>query len=267
MTEMTNAARERLEEYLRQVESALTAASGVDVDEVVADVREHVEAELSGVERPARLEDLETVLERLGRPEGWVPEEELGMFRRTIARLQHGPEDWRLAYLAFVLFVVGFLAFEWLGGLVIVSFLLARPALSLAERRGGGLGERAWLVYPSLLFVYFVVAVGLFLGPGAGAPAFYAPGGLVREVGRYVTLSLPVRESVDYLLLVGGTGTLVLGLWWTLLGTVFGRRPSWMRALFRPFADGFEARHAVWLRRIGLLLAVVGAVTLAVLVP
>lgn len=263
MSVMTDAARERLEEYLGQVRAALASAAGVNVDEVVADVREHVEAELAGAGEPITLEELESVLDRLGRPEAWVPDEELSFLRRVLSRLQRGPEDWRLAYLSFGLFAAGLLAFETLGGLTLIAFLLARPALSLAERRSGGLGERAWLVYPSLLFVYLFLAVGLFLWPGVGAPGLYAPGGFAREIGRYVTLDLPDRDAVRYLLLVGGTGAVALGAWWAALGAVFGRRPEWMRALFRPFADGFDARHARWIRRAGSLLAAVGITALA----
>src|SRR5262249_41141585 len=55
---------------------------------------------------------------------------------------------------------------------------------------------------------------------------------------------------------------IVLGCWWTLLGLVVIQMISGVRALFRPFANRLDRRHAVRLVVTGIVLAVLGVAAL-----
>jgi hypothetical protein len=57
----------------------------------------------------------------------------------------------------------------------------------------------------------------------------------------------------------------VLGMWWILLGLLLKRCPSGIHAAFRPFADGFEGRHATLISVVGAILFVPSAAILALL--
>ena len=52
------------------------------------------------------------------------------------------------------------------------------------------------------------------------------------------------------------------GCWWTLLGMAAARWTSTVRAVFRPFADRFNQRHAKQLTVTGVVAAVIGIATL-----
>lgn len=70
---LTEGARRDLESYLREIRNSLAGDPDVDAGEVVAGIREHVEAALSGRgSEPGTAEDLADVLERLGTPEQWA---------------------------------------------------------------------------------------------------------------------------------------------------------------------------------------------------
>ena len=104
--EFTPEARKILDDYLAEVRVYVKAA-GADPDEVQSDIIDHVESELSQASQPIQPEDLREVMDRLGEPQGWVSQEEMPWWRKSILRLRRGPEDWRLAYLALALLVFG----------------------------------------------------------------------------------------------------------------------------------------------------------------
>ena len=58
---------------------------------------------------------------------------------------------------------------------------------------------------------------------------------------------------------------LLLGTWWAFLGLVLGRIAGIVRAVFWPFADWFERRHAMRVALIGLFLVVISGAILGVL--
>lgn len=269
MSQMTPAAAERLDEYMRDVRAALRAATGVDAGEVERDVREHVEAALREVDGTVSRDRLDHVLRRLGSPGDWVPEEDVSHWRRALGTLQRGPEDWRLSYLTIATFGVGLLVMKWVGPLVLLlSFLLARAAVSLTAGRGEELGARRWFVYPSLLFAYFVAVVVLLAWPAAAAPGVFARVGLLHEISEYLGFSfVPPEDRHQHLLLVAGWGGLAQGLWLLLLGGIFRARAEWFRALFRPFAEGFRPRDARWIVGGGLGIAVAAAALLILARP
>ncbi|MDY7010057.1 MAG: hypothetical protein SVV80_04810 [Planctomycetota bacterium] len=109
MIELTPEAQRRLDKYLDEVKTYLQACPSVDGEDVRRDIIGHIEAELEGCDGPADADKLGAILERLGSPRQWVPEEEISWWRKILLRLRRGPEDWRLAYIAFGLLVLGVL--------------------------------------------------------------------------------------------------------------------------------------------------------------
>jgi hypothetical protein len=166
MIEMTAAARERLENYLQRMRSELRGTRSVAADEVEQSVREHIDIALASAQSPVGATEVIGVLDRLGPPERWLADEDRPVWHRVMDKLRHGPEDWRLAYIAFGLFVASFLLFA-IGGilLMIPAMLVSRAYVELARDRGEPLGARRWLVYPSIA-VILAFAVGvLVIGP------------------------------------------------------------------------------------------------------
>lgn len=188
MTQFTPEADRRLAEYLGQVRAALAGVPDVSADDIEADVREHIETEFAAAIRAVTAVELEKVLVRLGPPEGWRPiavgdapraavepfdwwwfardlkRRVLGLF----ATLYRGPEDWRLAYITFILTV---LAIPTMGILLPVAYLFGRATTELVREKGGTLGARRWLVYPAILAVSLPLFLALTLWPLVLIPA------------------------------------------------------------------------------------------------
>ena len=256
MKNLTETAQNRLDKYLSQARASLHTCTGVDADEVESDIRAHIETELEAIDEPVSLGNLETVLERLGSPTQWVPEEQMSWWRKMILRLRTGPEDWRLAYIAFGLFIVSFLVAKpptWFaivvspililsgtaqGIFLLASFCVSRAALVVIDNRDE-LGGRKWLIYPPLLFIYIPVAIVMF-----GWPT------LLYKINDSVTEQGPG--------LADGFRVAAMGLGWIVLGLVFYMWPGLLRAIFRPFADKFKRKEAVLLMVIGLVLIILG---------
>src|SRR5687768_13227776 len=98
--ELTPDAKLRFEQYLQRMRATMRGARAVETAEVEQNVREHVEVALATAPAPVGTDRLAAVLEQLGPPEQWLPEDERPIWRRTMDRLINGPEDWRLAYLS-----------------------------------------------------------------------------------------------------------------------------------------------------------------------
>jgi hypothetical protein len=261
MIELTDDARKHLDDYLRQTRSYLQGCKSVDAGDVEQNVNEHIENELAAKRGPISRGELDEVLERLGSPRQWVPEEELSAWRKVILRLRSGPEDWRLAYISFGLFILSFLlassprAFSLVfffspllilrgslqGISLLASFILARAAVSLASD-SRDLGAQRWLLYPQLITIYVpVVLIGL-IWPIDLLPAH----GLNPAMGRWQGLMTASHIAL-------------LGVWWTALGVIFCARPKLVVAVFRPFADRFTRKTAVPLIVFGAVVALIGA--------
>ncbi|MDE2862160.1 MAG: hypothetical protein OXL33_01750, partial [Chloroflexota bacterium] len=155
----TENARSDLDRYLRRVRHALRPHPSVDADEVELEIKGHIEAELADEPEPVTAERLHGVLDRLGSPNDWVPDDDLPAWRKLLLRLSTGPEDWRLAYLSLGLFVTSWLLAPVAPLLIFASFLVARAGLRLLEERGESAGARKWFFYPPLVFIYLVIAI------------------------------------------------------------------------------------------------------------
>jgi hypothetical protein len=265
MVALSQEAQSHLERYLRQIKTALRGHTSIDADEVERDVLGHIDAELSGQPEPIAASRLLQVLDRLGTPNQWVPIDDHPAWRRPIDAFGSGPGDWRLACLTFGLFVAGPTLF--MGAMIlwplppvlmVLSLLMARVTLALFDERGEQVGVRRWLIYPALMVWYAVFAAVLFGGPvllivifGSDDPAFRS--WLFRWLGE------PVWLRVPSLIL------LLLGAWWAFLGTVLGRIAGVVHAVFWPFADWFERRHAMRVTRMGLFLVLTSAAVLGLL--
>jgi hypothetical protein len=266
MVAYSQEAQSHLERYLRQVKTALRGHPSIDADEVERDVLGHIDAELSGQPEPIAASRLLQVLDRLGTPNQWVPVDDPPGWRHTFDAFSSGPGDWRLASLTFGLFVAGpslFMGAMTLWPLppvlMVLSFLMARVTLALFDERGEQVGVRRWLIYPALMVWYGVFAVALFGGPalligvfGSDDPAFRT--WLVGWLGEPAWLRIP---SLILLL---------LGTWWTLLGIALGRITGIVHAVFWPFADWFEARHARRVALTGMFLVAISGTILVLLI-
>ena len=111
MPRFTPEAQLRFDEYLAHARAALAGCSEVSADDIEQDVRAHIAAEFPPGAGWVRLDQLEAVLARLGRPEQWVADEDRPVWRRgfdwvrtrpaavgrrvrvATDRLRHGPDD------------------------------------------------------------------------------------------------------------------------------------------------------------------------------
>jgi hypothetical protein len=200
----------RLDDYLRQVRTALAGAADVNPDEIEADIREHVENELRAAPRPVSLPALEAVLTRLGPPSQWgttddptllhrarhLLREKLRGARATVAdrlrtaraTLWRGPEDWRLAYLSFGIFALGIITFFALFPVtLLVSYFLSRAGIASAKSQGIALDPaRKWLLYPPVVIVSAVLLLVLVAWPAPlGVVAFEEVHGAAVRVRSY----------------------------------------------------------------------------------
>lgn len=184
MTAFTPAAEARLIDYLAQVRQALYANPDVSPDEVEADVREHIDTEFVGLNRPVTLGELDVVLNRLGPPTQWAtagavsqPRPGPGVItldwkafvsaarrrmKGVFATLWRGPEDWRLAYITFALTLLAPLT---AGLSLVVAYFFGRAASELARDKGEPLGARRWLIYPAVVVVSLPLFLGLMFAP------------------------------------------------------------------------------------------------------
>ena len=247
MIEMTQPARERLDEYLRRVRSYLRFSRTVDPQEVERDIREHIETALADCAAPVKPDELDAVVGQLGSPNQWVPEEELPWWRRMVLRLHSGPEDWRLAYVTIGLFIGSFVLVGIWPVVIAASFLCARATLSLSDELGEPLGPKRWLVYPPLIVVYLLLVAVFSGGIFPIAPLIGLADGL--EHDNWVQIHFPSSEywQVAWMFI-----TMAFGFWWIILGAAARRWPNVSVAVFRPFtSDGL-------VRRCGLIMMVVG---------
>ena len=234
--EYSQTGQSMIDDYLNAVRDRLKGSESVDAQEVVDDLRGHIERELSGLGQPVSETDINKVLERLGPPEKVVDEENMSWWRKMILRLRRGPEDWRLAYLSLGTLVLGTLLAAGLG--IVGSFVLSRAALSIAKEPDPP--AKKWLIYPSLIIVYsLLVCIGL-LWPAA-------LGGVVGELNHgqeSVLYKQPFfdNDGVGTILAGMASGGVGLSIWWSLLWIVGRRHPALVRVIFRPFAENWTGR-------------------------
>ncbi|MHC4259984.1 MAG: hypothetical protein ACYSTF_06200 [Planctomycetota bacterium] len=239
MLELSDNAKKALEKYLQQVRACLRGCKTVDANEIEQNIMEHIEGECAAVAEPVTINDLNLVLDRLGSPRQWIPEEELPWWRKAILRLRTGPEDWRLAYISFALLLLIF----WL------SFLIARAAIKEAEAQQEKLGAQKWLIYPPLIVMYVTSSLLILLWPW-----LYIFPGLVSLLEASEATHALSSEAEHFLL-----GGFVTSIYWAGLGVVFMARPRWPSFLIRPFAGKFSRKIAQLVFFLGLAIAFVFA--------
>lgn len=254
MIEMTPAARERLENYLQRMRGQLRGTRSVAAEDVEQSVREHIEVALANAPTPVGATDVLRVLDRLGAPERWLADEERSTWQRFVDRLRNGPDDWRLAYLAFALFLLSFVFFP-AGGflLAIPAMLVSRAYVELLRDRGEPLGARRWLVYPSIALILAFATGLLILGPPLGSMAL-----VFDNDGFERILDVPDHEA-GQIRFVFGMGGVLFGSWWLLAGAFCAAFVRPIRFLFAPLLDGLARKHFAVLAAIGALAAAGGA--------
>jgi hypothetical protein len=257
MIELTPDARMRFDDYLRRIRAALSGTRAVEPAEVEQNVIEHVEVALAGVPAPIGSEPLRAVLEQLGPPERWLPEEEQPLWRRMMGKLTNGPEDWRLAYLSFAVTAVMLLFFP-VGGVVLlpIAFLMSRAVVQLVQEKGETLGARAWLVVPPIAIAFLLFLAAVLFGMAA------LPVALAEEEGWDVLGLRHPTDRADWLRMFVGLIALSGGVWWVVLSGLFALLFRPIRWLFAPILNKLRRVHFLWLTAIGIVGAGLGAVLL-----
>lgn len=260
MIELTPDAKRRFDDYLQRTRTALRGTRAVEADEVEQNVIEHVELALAGVPAPVGAESLGAVLAQLGPPERWLPDEELPIWRRTLGRLVNGPEDWRLAYLSFIVTALMCVTFA-IGGffLLPVAFCLSRACVELTQERGEPLGARTWLVLPPI-WLAFLLFLGGSLFVGIAAPATLASEHGMESIG----FRDPANRA-EWLRMYTGVIMLTAGAWWVVLSGLFALLFAPIRTLFSPILAKMRRSQLGVLTAIGTVVAIIGSVLLWVI--
>ena len=258
MITLSESAERSLQDYLRQARLYLRGSKSVDADEVEKNITEHIENELEGAAEPVSRDVLDAILKKLGRPQQWVPMEELPWWWKIIFRLRNGPEDWRLAYISFALLVAGLSLLPYAPAgvvLVLAGFIASRAALSEAGDPKQ-LKAQKWLLYPSLIIVYVSVLLGLLMWP-VGLLFSLAEG----YEHTFMESSNRFNNETGYWVMAVLVILAGLGLWWNILAAVVLKPRRLLRIFFIPFADAIKPKWALWLLLIGLVLMVLSVGT------
>jgi hypothetical protein len=254
MIEMTQAARDRIDSYLQRMRSELRGTRSVVAEEVEQSVREHIEIALANSQSPVGATEVIGVLDRLGPPERWLADEDQVPWRRFMHRLLDGSDGWRLAYIAFGLFLASIVFFP-VGGflLMIPAMLISRAHVDLSRDRGEPLGARRWLVYPAIAIV-LAFAVGLLI---VAPPIPLMALGLERN-GFEEVFDVP-GNTAGRLRFVLGIGGVLFGTWWIIAAAFCAAFLRPIRFAFAPLLDELRRKHFAVLAVIGALVAAGGA--------
>lgn len=260
MIELTPDARRRFDEYLQRTRAALRGTRAVEAAEVEQNVIEHVELALARVPAPVGAGPLSEVLEQLGPPERWLPDEELPFWRRVLGRMANGPEDWRLTYLSFGVTALMVLTTP-IGGVILfpIAFLLSRALVQLVHEKGEPLGARAWLVLPPI-WLALLLFLGAALMVGIATPMVFASEQGLSELG----FPEPA-DRADRMRMTVGLVTMSAGAWWMFLSGLFAWLLPPIRSLFAPVLTKVRRPHLLWLTGAGAVTAAFGAVALWVM--
>lgn len=257
MIDLTPEARRKFDDYLQRMRASLRGTRAIEADEVEQNVVEHVELALAGAPSPVSTDRLSTVLEQLGPPERWLPEEERPWWRKTMDRVMTGPEDWRLAYASFAMTLLSILLLPVGPGvlLLVPAFLLGRAHVELMSERGEPLGARKWLVLPPIVFVMAALSAAAVIAPTA------AFGELLSEIElRELGFEFSTRAERQWIF--AGSLALAAGAWWIVLSAIFAMLFRPFRFLFLPLTENLRRGHALVLTLAGLVVGGIGAALL-----
>jgi hypothetical protein len=264
MIDLTPSARQRFDDYFRRLRHSLRRVSPAEADDVEQSVREHIDVALAGASGPVGGEQLAEVLDRLGAPDGWVPADERSAIQRltqqVLERLRSGPEEWRLAYVTFGLFVLSLILMPIGIGvfLMVVSFLASRAYVDFMETKDEAPGARRWLIYPPIA-VFLAIATAFFIvGPAGPAVAWGVGDEGFLQLLHESRLEAPYVDAQ----FVAGAAIATFGAWWilaSLIGMVF--LPV-IRFIFKPLLARVRRAHFLGLTAIGALALTLGFVLL-----
>ena len=259
---LTPEANARFEQYLHQMRSALRGSRAVEATEVEQNVREHVEIALAGAEGPVDSTRLGSVLEQLGPPDRWPTDDDRPWWRRALHTISQGPEDWRLAYLAFGAFAFALVTFPFGIGVLfmIAAFLFSRATVDLLTERGEPLGARRWLILPAIWVVLLMIALPALIVPIVGFS------GLGISDGRIDILDneRAPHGSIERMRVEVGFVAAVAGTWWLVLAGLVTALMKPIRAIFYPVTANLSRKHTGVLALVGIMVAAIGAVLLFV---
>ena len=264
--ELSEKARKSLSDYLDQVKRSLKGVKNIDADEIVQNVNEHIENELGDTTEPVSSEKLGAVLEKLGSPLQWVPEEEISWWRKFILRIYSGPEDWRLAYISFGLLLIAFLfhyslSFSEFVILVTASFIVSRAALAAANGRDELRGQK-WLIYPSLIAGYIAILSLILAWPLIPIFSLLVPKYIASLEATYS--GIEERDLVEMTSFIVGSvlSAASLGVIWIGYGLILlsKKHQSHIRTIFKPFADRFNRKWSFVIIFLGIGLLVVSII-------
>jgi hypothetical protein len=254
MIDLTPDAKRKFDEYLQRMRFSLRGSRSVEPDEVEQNVLEHVELALAGAPAPVSPERLSTVLEQLGPPERWLPDDDRPIWRKAMDKVISGPEDWRLAWASLGLLLLAMITMP-IGGVMLMlpAFVLSRAYVALMEERGEPMGARKWLVLPPIVLLMLAFCGFALLAP---AGAF---GAILSEVGlRDLGFDYETRWERGRLFF--GFLSMATGAWWIVLSGLFAMLMRPFRALFAPLTSGLKRGHALVLTMAGVVIAAIGAV-------
>lgn len=205
----------------------------LDDDEIIQEIEDHIKQEISNHSKPITQKDIEGIIKNLGEPRKWVDANELPWWRKMCWMLWRGPNDWRLAYLSICLLFFGTAIAGPFG--IIASFFFSRVVLELEGTPD--IPRKRWLIYPSLIIVYFAVCV---IGLMATAyPLGYCIKYLIDGLFPHVDHASFLNAFSAFFLIVG--------FFWFVLNSLVSKYPKIVRKIFKPFADTWTPKkRLVW---------------------
>lgn len=243
MIELTPEASSRFEQYLERMRNALRGSRAVEPAEIEQNVREHVEIALAGAAAPVGTDRLGQVLDQLGPPERWLSEDDRPWWRRVMHRFTSGPEEWRLAYIAFGVFSLAVLTLPVGIGVLFLAlaFLISRAEVELLESRGESLGARRWLVLPAIWVVSVLISLAVLFVPVFALGAAGISDGQIHLVMN----ERAAHGSMERVRIEAGYAALVAGAWWLVLSGIFAAAMKPFRTIFLPVTANLGRKHAV----------------------
>lgn len=242
--ELTGKGRAVLEAYLAEVRRSLAGRIDVDADDVVAGLREHVDAELSARQAGhATVEEVMGVLERLGTPTAWVASGMAGTAQPG-GESPFGNGDVPQARTGLAAARVGLV----LAGLGLALVLMGVwTMLGWALLAAGIVGARLGVVDEAGAPLLEVRLTRLLWQGSAGALVLLLVLGPVvlvwsqAQIGGVLEGWLSARVAVHgtgrpavYWLATSAVAAAVTGVWWLLLGLLVRRFRAAMRRILAP---------------------------------
>lgn len=218
----------------------------LDDNEIVQEIEEHIKQEISNYSKPITREDIEGIIKNLGEPRKWIDENELSWWRKMCWMLWRGPDDWRLAYLSILLLFFGTALAGPFG--TIASFFFSRVVLELEGAKE--IHRKRWLIYPSLIIVYFGICTILLMA------TIYPLGYCIK----YFLDGLFPHANYSPFLNILSAFFLVVGFFWFILDSLTYKYPSMVRKIFKPFADSWNPQKRPLWGGLSLLLGIVSII-------